>query len=141
MTKKREFIYEGLGFPVYIKNVRTRAVLGEEVPVINHAELEKQVFELLLWSKSKLSGSQLSFVRTYLGYSQDKFAKALGLKNHGRVSQWEKMEEEASGMNSATELGVRMLMANYLGKVEEFSAGFEAILSGDLSEPIPPKVA
>ena len=98
-------------------------------------------FELLLWAKAKLSGAQLAFVRTYMGLSQDKFAKALGLKNHGRVSQWEKMNEEATGMNSATELAVRMVMANYLGKVEEFSVGFETVLSGSLSEPIPPKVA
>jgi len=37
-------------------------------------------FELLLWAKAKLSGAQLAFVRTYMGLSQDKLPKPLGLK-------------------------------------------------------------
>lgn len=141
MKKKKELIYEGLGFPVYLKNVNTRVIMGEVQPMINHAELEKQVFEILLWGKAKLSGAQLAFVRTFMGLTQDRLANRLGLKNHGRVSQWEKMGEEATGMNPATELAVRMLMANYLGKVREFSLEFESVLSGELSDPIPPKVA
>ena len=141
MNKKKTVTYNGLGFPVYLTNVKTRIILGEEQPVINHAELERQVFELLLWAKAKLSGVQLGFVRSYMGLSQTKFANALGLKNHSRFSQWEKMGDAATGMSPALELATRMIMANYLGKIEEFSIGFESILNGKLSEPTSPKVA
>ena len=141
MTKRKEFIYRGLGFPVSLVNVKTNKILGEERPVLNHAELEKQVFEVLLWADFRLSGAQLAFARTFMGLTQQGLSRSLGLKGHGRISQWEKSADDASGMTSATELGMRMIMAAYLNKTKEYSIHFERVLRGDLAEPEVVRVA
>lgn len=131
----KNFIYNGLGFPVCLKRVKTRKVMGEAVPILNHAQFEVQVFEALLWSRSRLSGSQLAFVRSYMGLTQKQLAIELGQKGHARISQWENTGDKVSGMSSATELGVRLIMAFFLNTLGKYATHFQPILRGELEEP------
>jgi DNA-binding transcriptional regulator YiaG len=134
MSKKKELVYKGLGFPVILKNVETVEFRGEILPKINHAELEKKVFEILTSQKQKLTGSQLQFIRGFMKKSQKEFSKELGFNSHATVSAWEKTQDKPTGMLPPVELAVRMLMSDYLCDPELITDSFKEILSG-LKEP------
>ena len=68
-------------------------------------------FSALISKTGRLTGSELLFVRSYLGLTQLQFSKQVGLANHSRVSQWEKKGLKATGMDYPAELTVRLIMA------------------------------
>ena len=109
--KQRKFLYEGLGFPIVLVGFKTKKMRDEQVPDINFRELQALVFSALMMKPGRLTGSELLFIRSYLGLTQAMFAKKVGLANHSRVSQWEKKGPRSAGMEYPTELSVRLLMA------------------------------
>jgi len=119
--------YNGLGFPIDLKGVKTREFRGEILPDINHRELEDQVFKTLLWLPAHFSGAHLSFVRSYMGLSQKEFATILGLKTHATISGWEGKENKATGMQGTTEVVVRLLMAEFVNE-DRFASHFREFL-------------
>lgn len=119
--------YNGLGFPIDLKGVKTREFRGEILPDINHRELEDLVFKTLLWLPAHFSGSHLSFVRGYMGLSQKEFATILGLKTHATISGWEGKESKATGMQGTTEVIIRLLMAEFI-KEDNFAPHFRKFL-------------
>lgn len=119
--------YNGLGFPIDLKGIKTREFRGEILPDINHRELEDQVFKTLLWLPAHFSGAHLSFVRGYMGLSQKEFATMLGLKTHATISGWEGKENKATGMQGTTEVIIRMLMAEFI-KEDSFAPHFREFL-------------
>lgn len=119
--------YNGLGFPIDLKGVKTREFRGEILPDINHRKLEDQVFKTLLWLPAHFSGAHLSFVRGYMGLSQKEFATILGLKTHTTISGWEGKENKATGMQGATEVVIRLLMAEFI-KEDRFAQHFREFL-------------
>lgn len=110
----REIIYNGLGFPIRLKCKKIREFRGEILPEINHRELEDAVFKRVLWMPAHFSGTHLAFIRGYMGLSQKAFATLLGLKTHATVSAWEAKREAATGMPPATEVIIRLLMADFI---------------------------
>jgi DNA-binding transcriptional regulator YiaG len=131
MARVKKITYNGLGFPILLEGVKTREFRGEVLPVINHRKLEDQVFKTLLWLPAHFSGAYLSFVRGYMGLSQKEFATALGLKTHATISGWESKENKATGMPAATEVVIRLLMAEFSG--EDFAEHFREFL--EVSSP------
>jgi DNA-binding transcriptional regulator YiaG len=119
--------YNGFGFPIDLKGVKTREFRGETLPDINHRELEDQVFKTLLWLPAHFSGAHLSFIRGYMGLSQKEFATILRLKTHATISGWESKENKATGMQGATEVVIRLLMAEFI-KEDCFAAHFREFL-------------
>ncbi len=126
-------IYEGLGFPVKLRGVKTKKFRDEILPDINHRELEDKVFRTLLWMPFLLNGAQVAFVRGYMGLSQKEFSKLLGLKTHATVSGWEN-KEGATGMPHTTEVVIRLLMAEYI-KEDSFAPRFREFI--DLQKAAP----
>lgn len=124
--------YNGLGFPIDLKGVKTREFRGEILPDINHRELEDQVFKVLLWVPAHFSGAHLSFVRGYMGLSQKELATILGLKTHSTISGWEGKENTATGMPGTTEVIIRLLMAEFI-KENRFATHFKEFL--DVTHP------
>ena len=122
-----EITYKGLGFPVILKGVKTREFRGETLPDVNHRKLEDQVFRALMLTKAQLSGAHLAFIRGYMKQSQQDLATLLGLKSHGTVSGWEAKGSAATGMLAATEVVLRMLMADYIHE-KTFAAKFKEYL-------------
>jgi len=125
MNKIKELVYEGLGFPIIIKNANVIEFRGEILPKVNHAELEEKVFEILVEQKQKMTGSQMQFVRGFMKKSQKEFAKDLGFSSHTTISSWEKMGNKATGMSSSVELAVRLLMSDYLNNPEMVTDKFK----------------
>lgn len=135
-TKKaKNFVYEGLGFPVLFKEVAVKEVLGEMVPDVNHRHLQDEAFRSLLTARFKLSGAHLNFVRHYMGLKQDDLAQRLGLSGHSMISKWEKKRTAATGMTSAMEAGIRMLMCEYLNQPQIAVKEMVEILAGGLGNP------
>ncbi len=129
----KDFIYNGLGFPIHLKGIKTREFRGEILPDINHRKLEDAAFKLLLWNPFHFSGAHLTFVRGYMGLSQKAFATALGLSTHATISGWEKKKDEATGMPGTAELVIRLLMADFI-KENDFASHFKEFLDIE-SEP------
>jgi DNA-binding transcriptional regulator YiaG len=126
--------YNGLGFPIDLKGVKTREFRGEILTDINHRELEDQVFKTLLWLPAHFSGAHISFVRGYMKLSQKEFAAILGLKTHATISGWESKENRATGMQGAIEVVIRLLMAEFI-KEDSFASHFREFLE----VPHPPR--
>ena len=97
--KKKGYQYNGLGFPVILVGFEFEEAFGEKLPKLNHRKLEETVFKALLDSKIRLSGSQLAFVRKFMGLTQQQFAIELGMQSHARISQWESKKENITGMS------------------------------------------
>ncbi len=138
---KKNFLYEGLGFPIIFTKVPVKNIWDELVPDINHRQLQDIVFRTLLCEKIKLSGAHLSFVRHYMELKQEDLAKKLGLSGHSMISKWESKKQNSTGMSSATEAAVRALMREYLHEPHISLQEFIAFLSGDLDEPKPIQIA
>ncbi len=122
----KKITYNGLGFPIILEGVESREFRGEILPDINHRELEDLVFKTLLWLPVHFSGAYLSFVRGYMGMSQKELATTLGLKTHATISGWESKDNKATGMPVATEIVIRLLMAEFCG--EDFAKHFKEFL-------------
>jgi len=133
MSKKNRILYTGLGFPVYIVGASTYQFRGETLPKINHSKLNDRVFRILMESRWRLTGNQLNFIRGHMGLSQKVFAARLGFDSHATISGWLKKGDEATGMNPAAELAVRMLMAHHLDSFEVVIQNVPVIL-GDIAE-------
>ncbi len=117
--KKKNFLYEGLGFPVLLADVKTEIHEGEEIPLINHRRLEEAVFEQLILTPEILTGAQLAWVRGFMGLSQVELAKHLAFNSHATISSWESRGHEATGMDARTEYCLRLEMCRYIkGKID-----------------------
>lgn len=127
----KKITYNGLGFEIILKGVKTREFRGEILPDINHREFEDLVFKTLLWMPAHFSGAHLSFIRGYMGLSQKEFATILGLKTHATISGWENKASKVTGMPTATEVVIRLLMAEFIG--ENFAQHFREFL--EVSSP------
>jgi len=109
---QQKFIYEGLGFPIVLVGFKTKKIRGEVFPEVNFKDLQAMAFSALVSKPGRLTGSELLFVRSYLGLTQLQFSKQVGLANHSRVSQWEKRGLKATGMDYPAELTIRLIMAS-----------------------------
>jgi DNA-binding transcriptional regulator YiaG len=136
----KKIVYEGLGFPVLLIGAHTEMIHGEELPIINHADLELRVFHALLWSTHKLTGAELSFVRGYMRKTQADLAKDIGLRSHSMISQWEAKGLASTGMDPATENGIRTLLANHIGLLQQYALRSLEILKGNFQELSPIEV-
>jgi DNA-binding transcriptional regulator YiaG len=111
MSQNKKMIYEGLGFPLVLVGFKTKKVRGEVLPEVNFKDLQAMAFSALLSKPGRLTGSELLFVRSYLGLTQLQLSKKVGLANHSRVSQWERKGLNPTGMDYPAELTVRLMMA------------------------------
>ncbi len=123
----KKLIYNGFGFQIILKGVKTFQFRGETLPKINHRELEDMVFKALLRYPAHFSGAHLSFVRGYMNLSQKKFASILGLSTHATISGWECKKDRATGMPATTEVVIRLLMADFIGD-NKFAPHFKEFL-------------
>ena len=129
MKRKDGILYNGLGFPVFIIGAKTYEFRGEKLPKLDHNKLTDIVFRALMESRWRLTGNQLNFIRGHLGLSQKMLADRLGFESHATISGWLKKQNKACGMNPATELAVRMLMAHHIDSFDVVNENAPAILS------------
>lgn len=105
-----------LGFPVVLEDPPMVTVRGQLVPDINLRELADRVFRSLVAKPTRLSGSEVKFIRKYQRLRQVDLACVLNMANHSVVSQWESHGDDAAGMDYNTEVLLRVWMACKLGE-------------------------
>jgi putative zinc finger/helix-turn-helix YgiT family protein len=111
-TKRENFRYTASGLPnVTLMGVEVRrcSKCGDhEVVIPRIEELHRVLAGAIVRRASRLAGSELRFLRKYLGYSGVDFAKLIGVSPE-TVSRWENGRER---IGSSTEKLVRMLVVH-----------------------------
>jgi DNA-binding transcriptional regulator YiaG len=115
--KTESFVFEGLGFPIFLVDAPWKKVFGEWVLDINLKELQDVVLQTLIHKSNPLNGCELRFIRKFLELSTAAFGKLFGV-SHVAVVKW---ENDQSQINPATELCIRLhVMDRLLPKDKEF---------------------
>lgn len=124
---EKEWIYEGLGFPIILRNVPMIELRGIWTPDIDLNILQKVVLLALAHHPSDLTGNQVRFIRTWLGLTQIEFGKLFGV-THPAIVKWEKMENKGSKMNLTTQRDLRLLLLDrLLTRDDDFRRAFKIV--------------
>lgn len=121
-------VYEELGFPIVLVDPPMVEVRGHQVPDLNLRELQEAVFRLLIVKPARLTGAEVRFIRKHLRMRQADLARVLNMANHSVVSQWERREDQCTGMEYNTEVLLRVWMAAKVGMTDELLNLLEAKL-------------
>jgi putative zinc finger/helix-turn-helix YgiT family protein len=113
-SKKENYRYLACGLPnVTLTGVEVRrcATCGDHEVVIPHIErLHEALAKAVVRHEARLSGSEVRFLRKYLGYSGVDFADLIGVSPE-TVSRWENKKET---MGPSAERLLRMLVVHKL---------------------------
>lgn len=109
--KKRlkEYMDYQFGFPVILRNVEAIKVQDYWVPDINQNVLQNLVLLALVLKEGHLTGSQVRFVRRWLGDSLTAFGERLGL-THATVKNWEDKGDNPTGTKAPIDFYIRLLV-------------------------------
>lgn len=113
MSKKieKKFIYTGLGFPVEIHNVEMIKINGTFHPKIDARKIADSVIESLVTQKTRFTGNQVKFIRTYFSMSLREFAKVVN-ESHTAIMKWEKFADKPTNMDVNIESMLRLYMCD-----------------------------
>lgn len=133
---EKEIIYEGLGFPIVLRNVPMVEFRGILTPDIDLNVLQKVVLLALAHHSADLTGNQIRFIRTWLGLTQIEFGKLFGV-THPAIVKWEKTGNRASKMNLTTQRNLRLwLLDQLLTRDEDFRKAFKIVLKTEFTNKI-----
>ena len=104
----KNYLYEGLGFPVELEAVEMRYIEDDWYPIIDVKKVANQVIGKLAVQESRLTGNQVKFIRTYYSMPLREFGKVVVHESHTAVSKWEKREDLPTNMNINTEHELRL---------------------------------
>lgn len=109
MTKKIEetYIYEGLGFPIELNHVEMIFVHGEFVPKIDVKSVANKAIKDLILQKTKLTGNQIKFIRSYFLFSLRDFSEVVN-ESHAAVRKWENFNNQPTNMDPNIEKTIRI---------------------------------
>ena len=108
-TKIQErYIYQGLGFPIELHQVEMIRVGRSWAPKIDVRKIARDVLMQIPTQQTRLTGSQVRFLREYYRMSLREFAKKVVHQSHMAVSKWEKFGGEPTNMDAATEVVLRL---------------------------------
>ena len=115
-TKTQKKCVDGsLGFPVFLLNAPMIKVRGQWALHVNFIDYQKAVLRLLAHKPSRLTGSEIKFIRKYFEMTARSFAKRFSVK-HTAVLKWEKHEMSATNMTWSTEKDIRLFILDELEK-------------------------
>lgn len=109
-----KMIYYGHGFPVILKDVPLVEADGEELPQIDYRRLAQTLAVAVALHPSSMTGAEVRFIRQHLELTQDELADVLDVTRN-TVINWEKSADEATRMNSSTELVLRLYVLDRQG--------------------------
>lgn len=101
------------GFPVRLENVPVKQMRGHEVVDVDANALRHAVLVALLRKPTRLTGSEVRFIRLELELSKAAFAARCGV-THPAVIKWEGCEGEVTHMASSTEFLIRFMILELL---------------------------
>ncbi|MES2217377.1 MAG: hypothetical protein V4501_03090 [Pseudomonadota bacterium] len=109
----KKYIYDGLGFPIELHDVEMVREGDEFYPKIDVDKIADLAIESLVSQKSRLTGNQIKFVRTYFSMSLREFANIVN-ESHMAVKKWEKFKDEATNMDRNIEIMLRLYIYNHI---------------------------
>ncbi len=104
---EKNFLYEGLGFPIELHNVEMIYLDDAWHPKINVREIAKKAIIALITQPERLSGNHVRFIRNYFSMSLREFAEIMHV-SHTAVNKWEKHGHEFSNMDMNAENMLRL---------------------------------
>lgn len=88
----RQYVYEGLGFPIILRNIKVFKSRGLWVPDVDYNELQAEVAKNIATHLHCITGNQLRFLRLHLGYNAYGLAMKMGV-HPSQICRWEKAKE------------------------------------------------
>jgi hypothetical protein len=114
----RNFVYDGLGFPIQIRKVTLRKVLGAWAPELDYASLIPAALRALARAPFHLTGDQIRFIRQTHDMTLTQFAGRFGVR-HSAVIKWEKRAGLPANINWGTEKDIRLFIFEKLDESPE----------------------
>ncbi len=142
MKKKIQKTYQdhGFGFPVTLLHVPMNEIRGEWVPNVNQKELQERVVEALVLKPSRLSGSEVRFLRLFSEMTLVQFAERFDV-THPAVLKWERSGNHATGMGWTTEKDIRLFALSGLSpKANAFVIVYEQLAEVASEKTLPIKI-
>lgn len=122
--KRKEYRYEGLGFPVIISDALMVKIRGQWVLDIDFNHLEETLFGMMSDKPVRLSGNEIRFIRQHARMTLEEFAERFGV-THAAVSKWEKFGAQPTNMQWSTEKDIRLFVLEHSGaSSREFKATY-----------------
>jgi DNA-binding transcriptional regulator YiaG len=104
---QKSIVYNGLGFPIKLKNVPMVEIDGEYLMDINLNELQKVVLWMLCHKEIPLTGNEVSFVRKYFSMTTTTFGELFAVTSPA-VLKWEKHGNKLALITPTTEQAIRL---------------------------------
>ena len=137
-TVEKKIIYEGLGFPIILRNVPMIELRGVWTLDVDLNILQKMVLLTLAHHPSDLTGNQIRFIRNCIGLTQSEFGKLFGI-THPAIVKWEKSENKGAKISLSTQRDLRLwLLDRLLVKDNDFRRAFKIIHTTNYSDSIEP---
>ena len=117
MKKKirKRFVYEGLGFPIILKNISIIKKHGEIIPDIDFNRLQKIVLLNLCHKNEPLTGNEIRFIRKFFEMTLTEFGKNFGC-SHAAVMKWEKYGNRFAKIEPTTDVYIRLFVFSHLNR-------------------------
>ncbi len=107
--------FNHLGFSIKLIDWPHLKIDGELIPDVDYQLLELLVFRQLPMKPSKLTGSEIKFLRHHLGKTQAEFSKWLNNDSSvPTISNWEKFDLLPTKMSADTEVMLRLNIMKYI---------------------------
>lgn len=104
----KNFIYDGLGFPIHLAEAIMVEYDNEWHPKINVEQIALAAIQKLIVQPGRFTGNQIKFIRQYFSMTLRDFAKKVVHESHTAVSKWEKYGDEATHMDVNIEKMLRL---------------------------------
>jgi DNA-binding transcriptional regulator YiaG len=104
----KNYVYEGLGFPVELEEVEMLFIEEEWHPKVDIQKVADEVIKQLAVQEGRLTGNQVKFIRSYYSMPLREFGEKVVHESHMAVSKWEKKGDLPTNMNANTEHELRL---------------------------------
>jgi DNA-binding transcriptional regulator YiaG len=124
----KNYLYEGLGFPVLIKEAEFIKIRGKWLLKVDVEEVANRLIKALPNKPVGLTGAEVRFIRTYFEFSKRKFAEELNV-THTAIGNWEDAGQKRAKIDSHVEISLRAFVKLRLHDEKNFSAFYRELLN------------
>lgn len=115
----KDYLYEGLGFPIILKDAEMRLIRGEWLLKVDVEHVADILIKALPTKSVGLTGAEIRFIRTYFDLSQRKFAEELNV-THTAVGNWEEADQGRAKIDAHVEINLRAWVKLKLDEKKDF---------------------
>ncbi len=121
----KNYLYNGLGFPIELDDVEMFFIENDWHPRIDVQKVADDVIKKLAVQETRLTGNQVRFIRSYFSMPLREFGEKVVHETHGAVRKWEQKGDSPTNMNPNTEHELRLYIIEKLhAKTKESKSKF-----------------